>query len=112
MSAAAARAAVEALGAATQALRGSLRDEDDAGVANALERRESALARLAELGRLDPCLEPLLRDVQRLDAETLAEARQRLAEVRAELEQIGRARRVVRSLEPEEPAARFVSERV
>lgn len=112
MSAQPAREAAEALQDATRALQRSLREEDDAGVASALEQREAALARLAALGPLDPDLEPLLGEVQRLDAEVLAEARQHLAGVRAELEQIGRARRVVRSLHPEEPAARFVSERV
>jgi hypothetical protein len=103
---------VETLQGATRALGRSLCEDDDAGVASALEQREAALAQLAELGPLDPSLEPLLREVQRLDAEVLAEARNRLASVRAELEQIGRARRVVRSLQPGESAARFVSERV
>ncbi len=112
MSPASARQVVQSLHDATLLLQQALREEDDAGMARALELREGVLGRLAELGPLDPQLEPLLSEVRRLDAESLARANQRLAAVRAELEQIRRARCVVRSLESGERPARFVSERV
>lgn len=109
------RRQLEALRDATRGLRRALCEGDDAGVEDALALRDEALAALARLGGrggLDPELAPLLQEVRRLDAEALAEARQRIADVRAELEEIGRARQVVRSLGAAESSARFVSERV
>ena len=109
-----ARAAAQALHDAARALGESLRDGDAAALAGAFEERTRAFAAL-EPWLADGAPEALretLAAVVALDREAVAAARQRMARVRAELEEIARAREVARRLAEQPGEARFVSRRV
>ena len=108
--------AAEALRDSARALHDALVDQDDEATAAALERREAALAGLeaavrGNAGGLD-AIAALVSEVRRVDAQALALAKEKLDGVRVELDQVGRARGVARSLAAEQRPARFVSKRV
>ncbi len=111
-----AAAAARALRETARALHAALEAGDDVALAAALDRREAEAVRLAEALRGDPGaagpLAALIEEVRRLDAAALALAREALEAVRGELDQLGRARAVARSLGSGAGDARFVSKRV
>lgn len=104
---------LEALAAASADAVARLRQDDESGVAELLERRERLLARLAAGPvETDAGVMEMARRALALDTELVTMLRTRLAHVSRELDQIARTRRSLTSYGAARPGGAVYVERL